>query len=258
MNNSDRLLIEVWNRLTHDWGRITTFHQMGLLGEDAARAAIHRSNTYFVEEQLLNGKYQHLLKDPDSFVESETAQQMPKAMTQTAVDTFRRTLNEAALVFAHSLLDAAIYDCLKICAISAPSSWANFVAKRKIHLSDAQDKSYSELLNLAINADLERLERESLLSKSDRIFQVCKPTKSEYLTNGFRFDRQRLEGIDDTRHKIVHASDADWSIDNIHEDLAFMQSSGLHIFSMVGECFNLCFSGVEAINALIERNKKRY
>lgn len=256
MNTADKLFVEVWNRLTHDWTRITTFRQMGVLGEDAAREAIHRTNIRYVEQQLLNGEHAAFLKDREAFIRDGLADRMPHEMTETSVKNFRQTLYAATLVFAHSILDAALFDCVRICAISAPHEWETFVGSRKVTLSEIATTPYTELLQRVIDSDLIRLERESLLSKVDRVFQVCRPEKAEYLTNGFRFDRDRLQRLDNLRHDVVHAPGGNWTFETIYEDLQFLQSSGIHIFVMVGKKFSLCFSGEEALRSIASRGSK--
>ncbi len=253
---ADRLFIEVWNRLTYDWTRVTTFRQMGVLGEDAARDAIHRTNIRYVEQQLLNGEHASFLKDREAFIRDGWADRMPHEMTETSVRNFKQTLHAATLVFAHSILDAAMFDCVRICATSAPDEWTPFVGSRKVMLSEVSTTPYADLLQSAIDSDLVRLERESLLAKVDRVFQVCRPERTEYLANGFRFNRDRLKWLDGLRHDVVHAPGGNWEFDTIYDDLQFMQSSGIHIFVMVGEKFRLCFSGKEAIRALTSRNSK--
>lgn len=255
MSLGDRLLADVWNRLVHDWSRVSTFRQMAVLGEDCAREAIHKSNTYFVEQQLLRGQYTHLLKDRDGFIKDGLAARMPSEMTESSVMQFRATLHAAVLVFCHSILDAAVFDCLRICAVCAPNRWVEILGNRKVALTDIATKPFSTLLEAVISDDLVRMERQSLLEKVDRVFQICRPQKSEYLTNGFRFDRDRLSRLDELRHQAVHAPNGTWSFETIYEDIEFMQRSGLHIFSMVGETFDLCFSGREAIELLAARNK---
>jgi hypothetical protein len=253
MTDPERLFVQIWNRLTADWGRLTTFRQMGVLGEDAARESIHRNNTHFVQQQLVHGQLQHLLKDREGFIADGMDLSMPNAMTEAAVLNFRTTLHAATLVFAHSILDAAVFDCVKICAAEAPTDWAGQLGGRKVALSDAASRTYSELLREAVEVELGRLERESILAKVDRLFQLCRPTKQEFLTNGFRFDRERLTKLDALRHQVVHAPGAPIAFDSIYEDLQFMQSSGLHLFCMVGDRFSLKFSGTEAFQALSAR-----
>jgi len=256
MSSADRLFVEVWNRLTHDWARITTFRQMGVLGEDAARDAIHRTSIRYIEQQLLNGEHAAFLKDREAFIRDGWADRMPHEMTETSVKNFRQTLHGATLVFAHSILDAAMFDCVRICAIAAPQEWGTFLGSRKVPLSEVATTPYADLLQRAIDGDLIRLERESLLAKVDRVFQICRPEKTEYLTNGFRFDRDRLQRLDNLRHDVVHAPDGNWAFDTIYDDLQFLQSSGIHIFVMVGQQFSLCFSGDEAMRALTSRSAK--
>ncbi|MBU1363305.1 MAG: hypothetical protein KKE51_05715 [Gammaproteobacteria bacterium] len=253
MNATDRLFAEVWNRLTADWSRLTTFRKMGVLGEDAARDAMHQSNTYFIQNQLLHGEHHNFIKNRDQFIRDGMHQKMPQLMTESAVAEFRRTLNASTLVFSHSILDAAIFDCVRICALAAPAEWSEQLANRKVALGDVAKRPYSEFLSEAIEIEVSRLERESLLAKVDRVFQVCRPQKQEYLTTGFRFDRGRLRELDELRHRVVHAADGSWEFESIEDDMQFMQSSGLHIFSMVGECFGLVVSGEEAMAALAAR-----
>lgn len=255
MPTAEHLFTQVWNRLTSDWTRLTTFRQMGLLGEDAAKEAVHKSNTYFVQQQLLNGEYQTLLKDRAKFIEEGMAEILPQSMTDSSVKTFRHTLHAATLVFAHSILDAAIFDCLQICAIMAPQNWSEQLVSKKVLLSETASKGYTELLNNAITDELKRLERESLMTKFDRVFQLCRPKQQEYLTNGFRFDRERLLKLDDTRHKVVHSPETIASFDSIYEDLQFMQSSGVHVFCMIADSFGLQLNPSEACKDLFDRQK---
>jgi hypothetical protein len=257
MNNmtpSDEIFIDIWIRLTSDWSRITTFRQMGVLGEDSAREAMHRQNAGFVQDDVANGKYVSMLRDRDAFVQSGFVEKVAEGMTENAVNDFRLTLHAATVVFAHSILDDAIYDCLKICALESPTNWGEYMGNRKFTLKEVENNSYPELLNQAIKADLLRLEKESLLAKVDRVFQICRPQNNKYLTNEFRFDRDRLESLDNLRHRIVHNPGNRWLFDNIYEDLEFMQRSGLHIFSMVGVKYNLVFSGTEVVSAMQNRN----
>lgn len=239
MDDSERLFAGVWLRLTSDWGRLTTYRQMGVLGEDAAREAIHRSNTHLVQQKILHGELQAVLNDREAFITEGHHLTMPAAMTEAAVQSFRSTLHASTLVFAHSILDAAVFDCLRISALREQACWAERVAARKFALSDVATRPYAELLADAILSELERLERESLLAKVDRAFQICQPKKEAFLTNGFRFSRERLERLDALRHEVVHSPGSHHTFDTIYEDLQFMQSLGLHVFCMVGERFKV-------------------
>ena len=95
-----------------------------------------------------------------------------------------------------------------------------------------------------------------MLAKIEKVFQLCKPSRQEFLTNGFRFETDRLKQLDDLRHSVVHDPDFNGAFDTIYEDIQFMQSSGLHLFCMIGDRFNLCFSGAEALQAMTARKRQ--
>jgi hypothetical protein len=199
---------DVWIKLTTDWNRILTFRRMGRLGLESATAKLHASNVQFVQHELVSGDFKHLLKDPDAFVREGHDSTLITAMTEGTVGSFEESLDSAALVFAHSILDSAVLDCLWISAFSAPRDWMEFVGKRSIPLSEVETKSPAEHIKTAVSGELDRLERESLLKKVDRLFQLCKPKKQTYLTNGFKFDRDRLKRLDALRHAIVHTPES--------------------------------------------------
>lgn len=256
MTPSEQIFIEIWNRLSSDWSRLLTFRQMALLGEDTARKAVHRSNEYYVNHKLLNGEHQNFLKDKREFIESGMAARMPSEMTQTSVDAFRQTLDASTLVFAHSILDAAVFDCLQICAIEASAEWGELLGVRKVTLADAKAQPYQALLNNILRDELSRIERESLITKIERVFQLSKPSRQEYLTTGFRFNKARLANLDNTRHQLVHQPTLKWASTNLSADLEFMLDSGMHLFCMVGNEFQLKMSGEEVMQSLSKRYSK--
>jgi hypothetical protein len=244
---------EVWIKLTTDWERILTFHRMGMLGLETATAKVHASNVQFVQ-QLVSGDFNHLLKNPDAFVREGHDSTLIKAMTEGAVGNFEESLDAAALVFAHSILDSAVHDCLWISAFSAPRDGMEFVGKRSIPLSELETKSPAEHLKAAVSSELDRLERESLLKKVDRLFQLCKPKKQTYLTNGFRFDRDRLQRLDALRHAIVHAPGMRRQFAELADDLEFLRKSGLHLLVMLSETYVAGLNTQELLAAYQRRN----
>lgn len=245
---------DVWIKLTTDLEGVLTFRKMGMLGLESATAKLYASNVQFVREDLVSGDFKHFLKDPDAFVREGHDSTLIKAMTEGAVGCFEQSLNSAALVFAHSILDSALHDCLWISAFSAPQDWMEYVAKKNIPLSELETKSPAEHLKVAVSIELDRLERESLLKKVDRLFQLCKPKKQTYLTNGFRFDRGRLEKLDALRHAIVHAPGRLRQFPELADDLDFLRKSGLHILAMLSETY-VAGLNIQEVLAAYQRRK---
>jgi hypothetical protein len=229
---------DVWIKLTTDLEGVLTFRKMGMLGLESATAKLYASNVQFVRADLVSGDFKHFLKDPDAFVREGHDSTLIKAMTEGAVGCFEQSLNSAALVFAHSILDSALHDCLWISAFSAPQDWMEYVAKKNIPLSELDTKSPAE----------------SLLKKVDRLFQLCKPKKQTYLTNGFRFDRGRLEKLDALRHAIVHAPGRLRQFPELADDLDFLRKCGLHILAMLSETY-MAGLNIQEVLAAYQRRK---
>ena len=166
MEDDFQRFADIWIKLTTDWNLILTFRRIGMLGLESATAKLHASHVQFVQHELVSGDFKHLLKNPDAFVREGHDSTLIKAMTEDAVGSFEQALDSAALVFAHSILDSAVHDCLWISAFSAPRDWVEFVDKRSIPLSEVETKSPAEHIKIAVSGELDRLERESLLKRS--------------------------------------------------------------------------------------------
>jgi hypothetical protein len=254
MEDDFQRFADIWIKLTTDWNRILTFRRMGMLGLESATAKLHASHVQFVKHELVSGDFKHLLKNPDAFVREGHDSTLIKAMTEDAVGSFEQALDSAALVFAHSILDSAVHDCLWISAFSASRDWVEFVGKRSIPLSEVETKSPAEHIKIAVSGELDRLERESLLKKVDRLFQLCRPKKQTYLTNGFKFDRDRLERLDTLRHAIVHAPGKLRQFSSVADDLEFLRKSGLHLLVMLSETYEAGLNTQELLAAYQRRN----
>lgn len=254
MEDEFTILADVWIKLTGDLERVISFNNMGRLGLVSATAQVQANNIVFIEQGLKSDDFKHFLKDPEVFFRDGHDKALIQAMTQKAVGSFKQSLDAASLVFAHSILDAALHDCLRISALAAPEDWMQFVGKRNVALNEIGKKSNTEHLREAIAGELDRLERESLLKKVDRLFQLCKPKKHIYLTNGFRFDRDRLKELDNLRHAIVHAPEYELQFSRLLEDLDFLRKSGLHIAVMIAETYNAGLNGQEIVAAYRRRN----
>jgi hypothetical protein len=250
MEDEFTIFADVWIKLTGDFERVLSFHKMGRIGLASASAHVHAYNFYMV----MSDDFKHMLKDPKAFFRDDCDKTLIKEMTQSTARSFKQSLDAASLIFAHSILDAALFDCLRISALAAPEEWMQFLGKRTVALNELGEKTRAEHLREAIKRELNQFERESLLKKVDRLFQLCKPKKSIFLTNGFQFDRDRLKELDNLRHAIVHAPEYEKQFSKLLEDLDFLRKSGLHIASMIAETYNTGINGQEVVDAYKRRN----
>ena len=114
------------------------------------------------------------------------------------------SLDAAVLVFYHTLLDATAFDYCRVTVLHAPSDWVQDLKSTQVQLLETKSKSYDQLLHAKLGERLEKLERESLLTKVDRLFARCNPPSGWSPMVGYEFDRERIKRFDDQRHEIVH------------------------------------------------------
>jgi hypothetical protein len=242
MDESEELFSNIFVRLTTGYSRLHTFRQMVLLGEDSAKESMKRLYQGFVEEQLVGGSYQRILKDPDSFVEKGYSTALPGIMATNAAALLRRTMSSAILVFSHSILDAAIQDLLRVSYLVRPIDWNSYIQDQKVSFHAIDSIGLSKSISSATSKELERMERASLIQKIDRLFALCKPSNQSYLNYDFRFDRDRLIMLDNVRHDTVHGEGLGSEIGDIDDHLLFFNRCGMHFWCMVSEEYGLKIS----------------
>ncbi|MGH8522370.1 MAG: hypothetical protein ACREU9_13325, partial [Gammaproteobacteria bacterium] len=123
MLTPEQLFTQIWERLTTQWSRIEIFRKVGRLGLPSAVPQIHRENVDFIRTLVSDPELSKVLVDPAAYVRDGHAARAPDRMTQQALATFEASLDAAALVFAHSILDAALLDCCRVCSMLAPKDW---------------------------------------------------------------------------------------------------------------------------------------
>jgi hypothetical protein len=128
-----------------------------------------------------------------------------QATARGIIETTYASLDAAVLVFYHSLLDGLVFDCCRVTALHAPEDWEQDLKNKKIQLLDAKSKSYDQLLQDKVAERLKTLERDSLLTKSDRLHARCDPP-SGWSPNmeGYAYDRERVKAFNDQRIEIIH------------------------------------------------------
>ena len=154
-------------------------------------------------------------------------------MAANQLAAFRRSVDGASIVFAHSALDAAASELCWVTALSSPVNWEPFVSARKVTLGDVKALGFDQLLAHKLEEHLCALERESLLKRVDRLFTLCPPAVGFEGIRGFRFDRARLERLDGLRQAIVHRDVEASEFATAEPDVEFLFQSGLHLWAIV-------------------------
>ncbi len=160
-------------------------------------------------------------------------------MTAGVITSARAAIDAASLVFAQSVLDDCAWAYLKVCSLARAADWEPIIADRKVSFSEYHGKSRETIRDEMIQDKLQHLERESLLRKVDLLFQLCTPPKDYLPINNYAYDRDRLDKIDDARHRIIHRDGMGKAIANIDEDLDFILKTANYLLALVNNKYGV-------------------
>jgi hypothetical protein len=218
----------------------TTFRRLTQLGIPHAQAHLTDQNHDFINDLARSAEFDTFFVDrAAALAHFGGLPGMIETVTANQLRSFQMSVDSASLVFAHSALDAAVSELCWITALSAPGDWEQFVSSRKISLADAKGSSLDELIRLKIVEYLSTFERESLLSRVDRLFALCKPKPGFEGVKGYKFNRDRLARLDDLRHQVVHHETGPSAFVDIDADLEFIFQAGLHLWGMVNRHYGV-------------------
>jgi hypothetical protein len=165
-------------------------------------------------------------------------QKLGKVAAKSIFDTSYASLDAAGLVFYHSLMDGVAFDYCRVTALHAPKA-------TQIPLLQAKTESYDILLRTKIDERLRSLERESLMTKINRLFARCDPPAGWSPMKGYSFDRKQIELFDEQRHEIIHgkALGKPLSLFRISdENLFYIQQTGMFLMGLVNRKYGLKIS----------------
>ncbi len=144
-----------------------------------------------------------------------------------------RSTHAAALVFCHSVVDAAAYGCCRITAVVDQKSWEDGVLDRKVSLRDLRSSSIEAMVSVIVERRVSELEGDSLLKKIDVLYERCKPPTKWAFSPSYSFDRERLGRIDDLRHRIVHEDGFNEIAPDAPKQVNYLVLTGYHLFHLI-------------------------
>lgn len=155
------------------------------------------------------------------------------------VRSCQAVIDAASLVFAHSVLDSAVYQYCRVSAMAQPCDWERFAADRKVTLADVRNRGYEGVLELKVQELVLAFERESLPKKIQRLFAICQPLPN--LPGGFSYSSERLEDLDKLRHALVHGYNLHSRIPELERATGFLQATNYLLYNMVMTRYRLPF-----------------
>jgi hypothetical protein len=181
--------------------------------------------------------YAELKKENPLFVNTDIGEKFANAMGSRSVRLSKQTVDAAALVFAHTLLDVALSDACWISFAAKPQDWYRFTENRKMEIGKLRAQTLDENLKRVASEMIEQLERESMVKRLERIHEICVPQLKDkaQATRWIKFDR--LERFDQLRHRIIHDARFTRSINTIENDVYFAKQAGLSVFMLLHQVY---------------------
>jgi hypothetical protein len=236
----EKLFTRVFMNLVQRDSDMATFRRLADIGMPAAIAVVHDEQLQLARDIEDNPAYDEFFKDRKAAVKFFGGPQKMAAMTASqTIKGYSKMIDAAALVFIHSAVDAAISDLCRLTAIVAPERWEKYVLDRQVSVSDVKKTKPEELIGAKIRQHVASLDRQSVKSRIERLFAVCKPAEDFAPVDKFEFDLDRVVALDLTRQDVVHGKGYKEFAGLSNSDLEFLVKTGIFLWAMVSKAFDL-------------------
>jgi len=234
METPQELYARAFNGITSRFTVVTALRRVAELGMPAAAPHVYKEWLGFTHQLFHDPHFDKMFVNKQEALEAAGGvEAMGMNMAQNQLSMFKAAVDAASLVFAHSIVDSALLDFLRVTVAHNHMDWFDFIQQKKIQLSSLKNDSFDEIAKGKVLEYLESLDRESLLVKVDRLFAVCRPRPDFNPMDDYTFDRGRLEKLDKLRREIVHGSGAVTQLEHGDEDIWFLEKTCFYFFALV-------------------------
>lgn len=247
MTEAETLFNQTFARWLQVGAMVTNFRKTFTSVAGSTSEHLERQATELFRSLHEDPQWKGLLTDiktgePATARPSSEYQALGKTAAKVIFESSYASLDAAVLVFYHSLLEGVVLDCCRVTALHAPQDWEEDLRNSQVPLLESKSKSYDELLKAKVEERLERLERDSLLVKVDRLCARCNPAAGWSPMTGYEFDRKKIELFDKQRHEIIHgrALGTPLTLFQISdENLFYAQQTGMYFMGLVSHKYGL-------------------
>lgn len=240
MIEAEKLFTETFTSCNSRFAVISSFREISRLGLPVATLHIYDRYLNFADELFNDPQHDKLFIDKQKAYESiGGVEALGTKMTQDQIGNYKASVDAASLIFAHSVIDNAALNYCRCCALVNPRDWEQFVEKKKVAIEDIKGLSTDEILAKKVHEYISSLDRESLVLKADRLFQVCRPSAGFAPLHNYTYDRDRLLKLDEMRHDIVHKSSSVPMLPNGDDDIWFLQQTANFFMALVNGKYDL-------------------
>lgn len=213
---------------------VTSLRRVAALGMPAAIPIVYEDWLKFAHQLFHDPHYDKMFLDKQGALEAGGGVEgMGMSMAESQMSKFKAAVDAASLVFAHSIVDSAALNFLRVTAAHNHMDWVKFIEKKQIPVADLKNVNFDDLVKEKVLEHIDSLDRQSLLFKVERLFQICRPEPDFEPMHDYKFDRRRLEILDELRHEIVHGSGPVTQLDDGDDDIWFLQKTCFYFFALV-------------------------
>jgi hypothetical protein len=186
---------------------------------------------------------QRMMQSEPFVAKPEFFEKMSQAMASRSVRLAKQTVDSAALVFAHTLLDGALSECCHVSFLADPAPWCSFVEGRKVDLRRFKSKSVKDVNEELAHEHVFALGRESMMKRLEVLNGMCIPRLKgvEVPTAWIRLEAMR--DFDHLRQKIIHGRPVLRRRVAVADELYFAKNAGISVLIMVQHAYGLLAKG---------------
>ena len=255
MSEAEKLFNEVHARCLDRWRFILSFRTTSRTGMEAAKKQIEAEKITFVTDLLNGTDYDKVLIDKEAFFKQNPPEKIVQSMTEQTIHETEVAMNAASIVFAHSVLDGAVFDYCRVTALVAPEDWASVVEKRKLTLAEMRETDYARMLRQTLKEFFGALERESLFTKANHLFARCKPPNKWSPMHNYEYDKDRLLKLDSFRHDVIHGQGVRKKLDNPEDEVEYLMKTALFYMGLVNLRYGLQLNPLYTFTLMSEFGK---
>ncbi len=234
MEDAEKLFTETFNVAASRFAVVSSFREISRLGLPHATIHIYDQYLEFADELFNDPQNDKLFIDKQkAFDQLGGVENLGAQLAQDNLKKYKASVDAASLIFAHSIIDNAALNYCRVCALLNHNDWEIFIKNKKLSVEEIRDQSIDQILKIKVHEYIDSLDRESLLFKVDRLFQVCRPPLNFSPLHNYAYDRERLKKLDQMRHEIVHESSSVPLLPSGDEDIWYLQKTANFFMALV-------------------------
>lgn len=221
------------------WGYVEQFRHLAGFSFPKSHEYYSKYLREIFETMKPGGELGRVLIDPEEFFRNGNPEQVADQAAKRSIDNALNVVDTASLIFGHSLLDCLINVYIEIIEIVDQDVLVDRVKDAQVKLSSILDGDVQQIIQRRVAAHVKGLQRESIIKRCDFLHEICQPSDDATRMGEYKFDRDRLRQLDDSRHAIIHEPNILGRTETIRDDLDFLLRTGMYFLKIMHYKYDL-------------------